>query len=222
MAITISPSLFAADICNLGSQMGMLERCGITNLHIDVMDGNFVPNIAFGPDQVKMLRPISKMEFDVHMMVVSPERNIEDFVKAGADSITVHAEACRHLHRTIRQIKDSGKKAGVALNPATPPEELSYCLGLLDKVLIMTVNPGYAGQKFIPEMKNKMIRVAALKEKNGYDFEVQVDGGINKNNLKDCVLSGATDIVIGSAIFADHDIGCNIDEFKTIISEAVK
>lgn len=222
MPITISPSLFAADICNLGREISILEKCSITNLHIDVMDGNFVPNIAFGPDQVKMLRSITKMEFDIHMMVINPERYIEDFVKAGADSITIHVEACKHLHRTIQQVKGLGKKVGVALNPATPLEELSYCLNLLDRLLIMTVNPGYGGQKFISEMRSKIIDAAELKRKYCYNFELQIDGGVNKSNLKDVILAGATDIVIGSATFENHNIEHNIEEFKRIISEAIR
>lgn len=221
MSVIISPSLLAANFTRLGEEIKKLEKNGINCLHIDVMDGNFVPNISFGPDQIKMLRPVSKMEFDVHMMVVEPDRYIKNFVEAGADSITVHAEATRHLHRTIQLIKSFGKKVGVALNPATPLEELTYVLNLLDRVLIMTVNPGYGGKKFIDDMLDKVKQIASIKKENKYNFEVQVDGGINKDNLINIVKAGATDIVMGSATFKG-DTEQNIKDFQKIIGEGIK
>lgn len=164
MNITIAPSLLAADMGNLERELNTIKNSGIHDLHIDVMDGNFVPNIAFGPDQVKMLRPISTLRFDVHLMVNDPDRYIKAFVDAGADSITVHAEACTHLHRSIQVIKSFGKKAGVALNPATPLAILHYLYSTLDVVLIMTVNPGYGGQKNITDMNQKIKELSEIKQ----------------------------------------------------------
>ena len=219
MTITIAPSLLAADMGNLEDELNIIENSGIRVLHIDVMDGNFVPNIAFGPDQVKMLRPLSKMYFDVHMMVTNPDRYIQAFVDAGADGITVHAEACTHLHRSIQIIKGLGKKAGVALNPGTPLEVLRYLYSTLDLVLIMTVNPGYGGQKNITEMNEKIKELYQIKQAGGYKFDIQVDGGINSHNILNVIHAGATNIVIGSAAFQKDKTQQNIEVFNKIISE---
>lgn len=182
------------------------------------MDGNFVPNIAFGPDQVKMLRSSTSMIFDVHMMVLDPERYVKGFAGAGADCITFHYEACRHLHRTIQLVKSFGKKVGVALNPATPVEELKHVLNLLDQVLIMTVNPGYGGQSTILEIEEKVRDLTKLKVKNDYKFEIQIDGGIGKHNIVEFIQAGATNIVIGSALFQKNKTEQNVHEFNEIIS----
>jgi ribulose-phosphate 3-epimerase len=219
MDITISPSLLAADMSNLEQELKTVESCGIDSLHIDVMDGTFVPNIAFGPDQVNMLRPVSNMRFDVHMMVENPDRFIASFVDAGADCITVHAEACTHLHRSIQVIKSFGMKAGVALNPATPLGVLSYLYEMLDLVLIMTVNPGYGGQKNITAMNQKIKELANMKRAGGYSFEIQVDGGINLSNFRDVINAGATNIVIGSATFQKNKTKQNIEAFLKIVNE---
>jgi len=219
MDIIISPSLLAADMGNLEQELKTVESCGIDSLHIDVMDGTFVPNIAFGPDQVNMLRPISNMHFDVHMMVQNPDRFISSFVDAGADCITVHAEACTHLHRSIQVIKSFGMKAGVALNPATPIGVLSYVYEMLDLVLIMTVNPGYGGQKNIAAMNQKIKELADMKRAGGYSFEIQVDGGINLSNIRDVIHAGATNIVIGSAAFQKNKTKQNIEAFLKIVNE---
>lgn len=214
MNITISPSLLAADMGNLEKELQTVESSGIHSLHIDVMDGNFVPNIAFGPDQVKMLRPLTTMFFDVHMMVADPDRYIKAFVDAGADCITVHAEACTHLHRSIQFIKSFGKKVGVALNPGTPLEILHYLYDSLDLVLIMTVNPGYGGQKNIVAMNEKIKELANIKQAGGYQFEIQVDGGINLDNILDVINVGANNIVIGSAAFQKNKTQENIVAFQ--------
>lgn len=219
MDIIICPSLLAADMGNLEQELKTVESCGVDSLHIDVMDGTFVPNIAFGPDQVSMLRPISNMHFDVHMMVQNPDRFISSFVDAGADCITVHAEACTHLHRSIQVIKSFGMKAGVALNPATPISVLSYLYEMLDLVLIMTVNPGYGGQKNIAAMNQKIKELADIKQAGGYSFEIQVDGGINLSNVRDVINAGATNIVIGSAAFQRNKTKQNIEAFLKIINE---
>jgi len=217
MEVNICPSLFAADLGNLSHELSILERCGIKEIHIDVMDGNFVPNIAFGPDQVKMLRPLTNLKFDAHLMVVDPDRFIEPFVSAGADLITVHAEACKNMHRTIQKIKNTGKKVGVSLNPGTPLEDLKYVMNRLDRILIMTVNPGFGGQKFIDDMRHKIMELKEIKEKEGYSFDIQVDGGINKSNIKDVINCGAESIVIGSALFERGKTESNIAEFYKII-----
>lgn len=220
MNITIAPSLLAADMGNLERELNTIKNSGIHDLHIDVMDGNFVPNIAFGPDQVKMLRPISPLRFDVHLMVNDPDRYIKAFVDAGADSITVHAEACTHLHRSIQVIKSFGKKAGVALNPATPLAILHYLYSTLDVVLIMTVNPGYGGQKNITDMNQKIKELSEIKQTGGYTFDIQVDGGINTHNILDVIQAGATNIVIGSAAFQKDRTQKNIEIFQNLIKEA--
>lgn len=220
MEISISPSLLAADMGNLERELTTIENNEIQFLHIDVMDGNFVPNIAFGPDQVKMLRPLSKLYFDVHMMVANPNQYIQAFADAGADGITIHAESCIHLHRSIQLIKNLGKKVGIALNPATSLECLRYLYSTLDFVLIMTVNPGYGGQKNIADMNQKIKELSEVKQEGNYKFEIQVDGGINLHNILDVIQAGATNIVIGSAVFQKDRTQQNIQAFKRIISTA--
>lgn len=219
MGIVLSPSLLAADMGYLAQELQTLEENNITALHIDVMDGNFVPNIAFGPDQIKMLRPLTKMKFDTHLMVMNPERYITTFAEAGADLITVHAEACIHLHKTIQMIKSTGKQVGVALNPATPLEVLDYMYDLLDLVLIMTVNPGYGGQKNIVAMNEKIAQLAAKKQSGQYGFEIQVDGGINLNNIQDVINAGARNIVAGSSLFQKRKTKDNVQAFMAILEK---
>ena len=220
MGIKISPSILGANFCNLEKDIHSLERHGIKSLHIDVMDGNFVPNIAFGPDQIKMLRGISKdLEFDVHMMVKNPDMFIEALVEAGADNITVHAETCPHLYKTIYTIKSFGIKAGVSLNPATSIEAIKHVKEMLNKVLVMTVEPGFGGQTFIPFMGHKIKELHELKMAKGLDFDIQVDGGININNISKVMELGANDIVIGSAMFEGGDISKTLAEFNKVVSK---
>lgn len=218
MSVIISPSMLGANFCNLEKDIKILEKSGITSIHIDVMDGNFVPNIAFGIDQIKMLTQITNMEIDVHLMINDADRYIESLVEAGADSITVHQEACPHLYKTLYLIKSFGIKAGVSINPATSLENLRYIFHLLNKVLIMTVEPGFGGQKFIPSMKQKIKDVRLIKVKANYQFEIQVDGGINKSNIKEVAELGVTDIVIGSSLFDSNGIENNIKEFYEILN----
>lgn len=217
MSIVLSPSLLAADMGHLAQELQTLEECGIKALHIDIMDGNFVPNIAFGSDQIKMLRSLTTMKFDVHLMIVKPERYIQSFADAGADAITVHPEACTHLHRTLQMIKATGRTVGVSLNPATPIEVLEYMYELVDRVLLMTVNPGYGGQKNIVAMNKKIEQLAAAKEAGKYSFEIQVDGGINKENIKAVIAAGARNIVIGSALLQRGKTKENIADYQNII-----
>lgn len=204
--IKLAPSILSADFAHLGDQVKTVEEAGVEWLHIDVMDGHFVPNITIGPLVVQALRPISKLVFDVHLMIENPDRYVEDFVKAGADIIGVHVEACPHLHRSIQNIKSYGVKAAVALNPATPLHSIEYILESLDMVLLMTVNPGFGGQKFIPEVLPKISALRNMIDKMGLNTEIQIDGGVNPKIACEIVQAGATVLVAGSAIFGAEDI----------------
>lgn len=199
--IKIAPSILSADFSCLGEEVKKVEDAGCDYLHIDVMDGRFVPNITIGPVVISSLRKKSRLPFDVHLMIVEPEKYIEDFVKSGADIISVQAETCPHLDRTIHQIKEAGAKACVALNPSTPLQVLDYVLHELDMVLIMTVNPGFGGQAFIPAMLPKIADLSQRIKKSHSKAEIQVDGGINTSNIESVVTAGAQVFVAGSAIF---------------------
>lgn len=214
MMIKIAPSILSADFSKLYEEIKKVEEAGADYLHIDVMDGHFVPNITIGAPVVKAIRKNSNLIFDVHLMIENPDYYIEDFVNAGADIITVHAEACRHLNRTIQNIKGLGKKVGVALNPATPLNVLDYSLEYIDMVLIMTVNPGFGGQKFIPNMVEKIKKLKTTIHSRGLDIDIEVDGGIKLDNFREVVEAGANVLVAGSAIFESDDIKKTTSEFK--------
>ena len=216
MNVLINPSILSADFNNLQSDLSLLEQSGIKSIHIDVMDGNFVPNITFGSEQIKQLRRITKMKFDVHLMVHEPIRFIKDFVDAGADSITVHCEACKHIYRTLEEIKKY-VNAGVALNPATPLSNIEYLTNIADKILIMTVNPGFGGQKYIGCMESKIVQLNNLIKEKSSSAIIQVDGGINENNIQKLIDLGAKDIVMGSAVFKNRNILDNLKKFKIYI-----
>ncbi len=203
--IKIAPSLLAADMGDLRREVAQVEAAGADYLHLDVMDGAFVPNISYGPAVIKALRPNSQLFFDVHLMVEEPGRFLSDYAAAGADLLTVHFEACRHLHRVVQQIKALGLKAGVALNPATPPEVLQDILPELDLVLIMSVNPGFGGQSFIPAALGKIARTAAMLRQIGSQADLEVDGGIYAANAGPVMQAGANVLVSGTGVFGQPD-----------------
>ncbi|MFF2445892.1 ribulose-phosphate 3-epimerase [Neobacillus sp. NPDC058068] len=203
--VKIAPSILSADFSKLGEEIVAVEKAGADYIHIDVMDGHFVPNITIGPLIVEAIRPLTKLPLDVHLMIENPDQYIEAFVKAGADYITVHVEACRHLHRTIQTIKAFGIKAGVVLNPATPVETIHHIIGDIDMVLLMSVNPGFGGQKFIPEVLPKIRKVKELAAEKGASIEIEIDGGVNPETAKQCMEAGANVLVAGSAIYNQPD-----------------
>ncbi|MBI0578448.1 ribulose-phosphate 3-epimerase [Neobacillus cucumis] len=203
--VKIAPSILSADFSKLGEEILAVEKAGADYIHVDVMDGHFVPNITIGPLIVEAIRPVTKLPLDVHLMIENPDQYIETFVKAGADIITVHVEACRHLHRTIHHIKSLGIKAGVVLNPATPVETIQHIIADVDMVLLMSVNPGFGGQKFIPEVLPKIKKVKELAEQKGRKLEIEIDGGVNPETAKLCIEAGANVLVAGSAVYNEDD-----------------
>lgn len=213
----LAPSILAADFAALGEEVKKAERAGAQYLHIDVMDGEFVPSLSLGFPVIEAMRKHSSLVFDVHLMMCEPGRYIQEFVDAGADIISVHAEACRHLNRTIAAIKDAGVKAGVVLNPATPLTELEYILDDVDMVLLMTVNPGFGGQKYIEGCTRKIRELRRMIDERGLSTDIEVDGGIKLSNVRTVLDAGANVIVAGSAVFSG-DAEKNIADFLEILN----
>ena len=213
----LSPSILSADFSRLGEQIRELDEAGAQYVHIDVMDGMFVPSISFGMPVIRSIRGCTDRIFDVHLMIEEPGRYIDEFAEAGADLITVHAESCRHLDRTIEKIKEKGLLAGVALNPATPVSAISCVLEKVDMVLIMTVNPGFGGQKLIPYTVEKVRELRKIVDEQGLKTDIEVDGGVNLSNVGELIDAGANIIVAGSAVFSG-DVTENTIRFLNIIN----
>lgn len=212
--IKIAPSILAANFAKLADEVKEVEAAGAELIHIDVMDGHFVPNITMGPIVVEALRPVTTLPLDVHLMIENPDLYIEQFAQAGADYITVHVEACTHLHRTLQQIRSLGVKSGVVLNPHTPIEMIQHVLEEVDLVLFMTVNPGFGGQKFIHSVLPKVKQLSEIIRERNLPIEIEIDGGVNEETIVPCVEAGATILVAGSAVFNAPDRAAALQRIK--------
>lgn len=219
MKTIISPSILSADLTKLGEELRAVQEAGADEIHVDVMDGSFVPNISFGPDIVKAVKASTSLPVDVHLMIVEPEKHLKSFVDAGADTITIHYETCPHIHRSLQSIRELGVKAGLTFNPGTPLEPLTLLTELVDQVLIMSVNPGYGGQKFIPMALDKIRQTAKILQDHGSEAIIQVDGGISAETIRSAHLAGARNFVAGTAIFR-HPKGMKvgIEELRKALS----
>lgn len=219
--VEILPSILAADFARLAEQIHDVETGGASILHLDVMDGRFVPNISFGPPVIRSIRAVTRLHLDVHLMIEEPERYIKDFVQAGANSILVHQEACRHLDRALRMIEDEGLPSGVVINPATPVSTLHEVLDFVDIVLVMSVNPGFGGQKFIPRSLRKVMEIDRIRQRDGRRFKIEIDGGIHMGNVADAARAGCDWIVAGSSVFGAEDPGGVVRDLKNAAQGAL-
>ncbi len=217
----LAPSVLSADLLQLRDQVRQVQQSGADYIHVDIMDGSFVPNITFGPNMVGALKRITDLSLDVHLMIVHPEQHIEAFARAGASLITVHQEACLHLDRTLQQIKDAGCMAGVALNPATPVSTLEHLLEKLDLLLIMSVNPGFGGQRFIPYTVHKMREAAGIRKRTGASFLLEVDGGVNLQTAPQILEQGVDILVAGNAVFGAESPAQACREMKDLMGKTV-
>lgn len=218
--VKIAPSLLAADFTRLGEQVIEAQNAGADLLHVDIMDGRFVPNITMGPLVVRAVKRVATVPLDVHLMIVEPEKYIQDFADAGADSITVHIEACIHLHRVLTQIREAGCKVGVALNPHTRADALNEILNMVDVINVMTVNPGFGGQKFIERMTSKITELRAMVSNERLNVDIEVDGGINPETISTAVQAGANVMIAGSTVFGNKDgIKAGIDELRQALQD---
>ena len=218
--VEIAPSILSADFARLADDIARVERAGVTMLHVDVMDGHFVPNITIGPPVVESIRKVTRLQLDVHLMIENPERFVAAFVGAGANAVSVHYEACRHLDGTLGLIRKAGALAGVVLNPATPVEVLEEVLEVADYVLLMSVNPGFGGQKLIPYVLEKARKLDRMRREKKLALPIEIDGGVNRQNLADVVRSGCEWIVTGSAIFHTPDPEATVREMREIAATA--
>ncbi|MBM3815119.1 MAG: ribulose-phosphate 3-epimerase [Acidimicrobiia bacterium] len=218
--VQILPSLLSADFARLAQEITSVEAGGASMLHLDVMDGHFVPNITFGTPVVESIRAATDLKLDVHLMIEHPERFIRDFVRAGADSISVHRETCAHLHGTLRMIQAEGILAGVVINPATPVIAIEEVLDFVDFVLVMSVNPGFGGQQFIPRTLAKILELQRRRRELGLNFPIEIDGGVNLQNLAEIVRAGADWIVAGSSVFHSDDPGLTVRQMQELAREA--
>jgi len=214
MPIRIAPSILSADFGRLADEVRAVEAAGADWIHVDVMDGRFVPNITIGPLVVEAVRKVTRLPIDAHLMIVEPERYVEAFAKAGADLISVHAEVSPHLHRTIQAIRAAGARPSVALNPSTPLDCLEYVLGDVDMVLLMTVNPGFGGQSYIPAVTEKVRRLRRMADERGQELEIQVDGGVKASTVGEVARAGANVLVAGTAVFGAKDYRAAVRDLR--------